>query len=142
MRQSIQRLAVMKNVSSMSGIGSRPWRKTPCVVMATSAAYLPESAPNMSRPAPKMTSAVAHAAAAHHGRGVDDPVGDAGRVPMGIREGRLVLDGARIEDREIGGVALAHEPSILQPQARGGHARHLVHRGLQREEPLLARILA
>ena len=54
----------MKSVNSMSGIGSRPWRKTPWVVMATSAAYLPASAPNMSRPAPKMTSAVANAAAA------------------------------------------------------------------------------
>ena len=54
----------MKSVISMSGIGSRPWRKNPCVVIAIRAAYLPAAAPNISRPRAKMTSAVANAASA------------------------------------------------------------------------------
>ena len=54
----------MNAVISMSGIGMRPCRKTPCVVAAVSAAYVPAAAPNISRPRPKITSTVANAATA------------------------------------------------------------------------------
>ena len=54
----------MNAVISMSGIGMRLYWKAPCVVRAISAAYLPASAPNISRPRPKITSAAAKAAAA------------------------------------------------------------------------------
>ena len=54
----------MNNVISMSGSGRRAWRKKPCVATATSAAYHPASAPNMSRPSAHTTNARATAAAA------------------------------------------------------------------------------
>ncbi len=54
----------MNAVISMSGIGMRPCMKTPWVVSAVSAAYLPAAAPNISRPRPKIASAIANAASA------------------------------------------------------------------------------
>ena len=54
----------MNAVISMSGMGIRPCRKAPCVVTAISAAYLPACTPNISRPRPKIRSAIANAASA------------------------------------------------------------------------------
>ena len=54
----------MNAVISISGIGIRPCMKAPCVVTAISAAYLPAGEPNISRPRPKIRSAIANAAAA------------------------------------------------------------------------------
>src|SRR5256885_798188 len=127
----------MKSVISMSGIGSRPCRKNPCVGIAIRAAYLPAAAPDIPRARPKMARAGParsrredapragglHAAAVHDDGAIDDDVGDAPRVAMGIGEGRLVLDGPGIEDREVGGVALTHEPPVPQAKPRGAHPR-------------------
>src|SRR2546426_3141554 len=83
-----------------------------------------------------------HAAAVHDDGAVDDDVGDPRRIAVGIGEGRLVLDGAGIEDCEVGGVALAHEPAVAEAEPRGAHPRHLVDGRLEREELLLAGVLA
>ncbi len=64
MRQNCHSPAVMKHVISMSGSGRRAWRKNPCVATVTSAAYLPASRPNMSRPSAHTANAVATPAAA------------------------------------------------------------------------------
>ena len=68
---------------------------------------------------------------------------NAGRVPMGIGERRLVLHGPGVEDRgEVGGRARLDDPAIPEAQPMRAHPGHLAHGRLQREELALARILA
>src|SRR5262249_56331527 len=83
-----------------------------------------------------------HTAAVHHDGAVHDDVGNAGRITVRLGERRLVLDGAWIEDREVGGVAFAHEPAVAQAKPCGAHACHLVDGRLEREQALVAGILA
>src|SRR5215510_13112853 len=79
-----------------------------------------------------------HTAAVYHDGAVDDDVGNAGWIAVRLGERRLVLDGARIEDREVGGVAFAHEPAVAQAKPCSAQARHLVDGRFEREQPLLA----
>src|SRR6266850_7260848 len=84
----------------------------------------------------------AHAVVVDDEGAVDDHVGDAGRVAVRVGIGGLVLDGGGVEDREVGEVAGLHQAALAQADALGRHAGHLVHRGLEREDLALARVLA
>ena len=54
---------------------------------------------------------------------VDDDVLDAGRVARRIGVGRLVGDGRRVEDDEVGEGALADDAAIAQPEPSSRHGR-------------------
>src|SRR6266446_5494524 len=102
--------------------------------------YIPTSLP--SRPEDTPRSRRGEPVAVDHYGAVDDHVRDARWITVRVGIGRLVLDGGRVEDRDVGREALAQQAAIRESQPRGRHPGHLVHRRLQREEAALARVLA
>src|SRR2546428_30875 len=128
MHQKCQSAVVMKSVISMSGSGRRAWRKNPCVATATSAAYRPASAPNMSRPSAYTTKASPTPATpgVDHHVAVDDDVGNPRGIPVRVGKRRLVLHRRRVEDHQVRRVPLAYAPAVAEPEPCGRHAGHLV----------------
>jgi hypothetical protein len=61
---------------------------------------------------------------------------------MRLGERALVGDGRRIEHGDIREAAGANASPIREPEAFGRHARHLVHRLLEREHVLDTHVLA
>src|SRR5437773_10312584 len=55
--------------------------------------------------------------AVHRDMPVHDHVRDAGRIAVRIGIGGLVLHGGRVEDREVGHGARAHDAAVTQAQA-------------------------
>src|SRR5207253_11473736 len=80
------------------------------------------------------------ARAVHHDLSVDDDVGNTHGMAVGIRERRLVAHRLGIEEREVGGMAHLDDAAVLEVELGRGHACHLVHGLLEREELLLTAI--
>ncbi len=77
-----------------------------------------------------------------HELAVHQHVRNAHRVLVRPFERRTVRDRVRVERDEVRERARRDPPAPLEPQPRRGHARHLVDRGLQRHELLLAAVVA
>src|SRR5688572_33396561 len=71
---------------------------------------------------------------------VDDDVGDAFWILVGLLEGGAVADARGVEDGDVGEGAFAQHAAVAEPDARGGPPRHLVDGLLQRQQALLPHV--
>src|SRR6185436_6917419 len=79
-------------------------------------------------------------AAANGGRAADDDVANADRELHRILEGGPVRHRPRVEDDEVGAVAVAHEADAFEPEGLRRLRRHLAHGLLEGQGPLLAHV--
>src|SRR5574337_1259153 len=82
-----------------------------------------------------------HRAPVHHGLSVNDDMRDPGGMTVGIGVGRLVLHSRRIEEGQVGRVALPDQATVFEAQLGRRHPGHLVDRRLPREQFLLPCIM-
>src|SRR5262245_36920922 len=68
---------------------------------------------------------------------VDEDVGDAGGVLVGLGEGGVVLDGGRVEDDHIGEVAGGEAAAAVELEHGGGQRGELADGLAERDDPLV-----